>query len=121
MNDVTRSALCHAAPPIIDGFQDAPDWRNAAFYLSRPCAVRPRRSSKRLSVGRVSGYMFLILRQVIGDREPRRFGANENVLVRADTGLVDEATHRDMHKAASLNKRIAMTHRSCSAHRARFP
>ena len=44
--------------------------------------------------------MLFVLRQVVGDGEPRRLGADENVVRRAYGRVVDEGSHRDMHEAA---------------------
>ena len=37
------------------------------------------------------------MRQVVGDLEPRRLGADEDVLRRTDGGNIDQRTHGDVH------------------------
>jgi hypothetical protein len=44
--------------------------------------------------------MLLVLGQVVGDGEPGRLGADEYVLGRTDTLVVNESSHGDMDKGA---------------------
>ena len=50
--------------------------------------------------------MLCVLRQVVGDGEPRRLGADEDVLGRADGRIVDQNTHGDVDEGAVANDRI---------------
>ena len=42
-----------------------------------------------------------VLRQIVGDGEPRRLGADEDVLARPDGRRVDERPERDVHVLAA--------------------
>jgi hypothetical protein len=44
--------------------------------------------------------MFRVLWQVIGYREPRRLGADEDVPGRTYRRIVDERSHGDVHESA---------------------
>jgi hypothetical protein len=48
----------------------------------------------------MSHHMLLVLGQVVGDGEPGRLGADEYVLGRTDSRLVNESSHGDMDKDA---------------------
>ena len=50
--------------------------------------------------------MLFILRQVVGDREPRRLGADEDVPARADAGIVQKASQGDVDEGAVADHRI---------------
>jgi hypothetical protein len=50
--------------------------------------------------------MLFVLGQVVGDREPGRLRADENVLARADSWIVDESSHGDVNKGAGSDERI---------------
>ena len=47
-----------------------------------------------------------VLRQIVGDGEPRRLGADEDVLARADGGIVDQGAHGDVNEGAVAHHRI---------------
>src|SRR5713101_666968 len=61
----------------------------------------------RLAAGR-SGWrhMLCVLRQVVGDGEPRRLGADEDVPARTDAGVVQKASQGDMDEGAVADDRI---------------
>src|ERR1700736_4287978 len=50
--------------------------------------------------------MLFILRQVVGDREPRCLGADENMFGRADGRTVDESSHGNVNKGAGADQRV---------------
>lgn len=50
--------------------------------------------------------MLWVLGQVVGDCEPSRLGADEDVLGRADGRIVDEASHGDVDEGAVADDRI---------------
>jgi hypothetical protein len=56
--------------------------------------------------GRFPHHMLFVLGQVVGDCEPWRFGADENVLARADGRVVDEGSHGDVDEGAVEDDRI---------------
>ena len=47
-----------------------------------------------------------VLRQIVGDGEPRRLGADEDVLARADGRIVDQGAHGDVNEGAVAHDRI---------------
>ena len=47
-----------------------------------------------------------VLRQIVGDGEPRRLGADEDVLARADGRIVDQGAHGDVDEGAVADHRI---------------
>jgi len=63
--------------------------------------------SKREHPRAVDGYtrVFVELRQVVSDLEPRRLGADEDVLCRTDGGSVYQRPHGDVHKRAVSHHR----------------
>jgi len=50
--------------------------------------------------------MPLVLRQVVGDGEPGRLGADEDVVGRPDGRLVDQGSQRDVDVLAVADQRI---------------
>ena len=50
--------------------------------------------------------MLLILGQVVGDGEPRRLGADEDMLGRPDGRIVDQGSQGDMDEGAVADHRI---------------
>src|SRR5215468_10457585 len=74
------------------------DWfRVAIFPYSSMRTTRPARKPVILSLCR---NMPFILRQVVGDGEPRRLGADEDMRRRPDRRIVDQRSHCDMHIGA---------------------
>src|SRR5262245_28865067 len=63
--------------------------------------------------------VFLILGQVVGDREPRRLGAYEDVLARADAGRVDQRAEQDVHECAVAHDGVEERATHGAAHVAR--
>src|SRR5262245_31866869 len=51
-------------------------------------------------------HMLMMLRQVVGDGEPGRLGADEDMPLRPDGRLVDQRPHRDMDILAIADQRI---------------
>ncbi len=50
--------------------------------------------------------MLLVLGKIVGDGEPRRLGANEDMRPRADGGIIDEGSHGDMGEGTIADDRI---------------
>ena len=47
-----------------------------------------------------------VLRQIVGDGEPRRLRADEDVLARPDGRIVDQGAHGDVDEGAVAHHRI---------------
>jgi hypothetical protein len=50
--------------------------------------------------------MLFVLRQAVGDREPGRLGADEDVSVRPDARIVDQRAHGDVNEGPVTDHRI---------------
>src|SRR6185295_3502330 len=61
---------------------------------------------RREIIGGLGRRVLLELGQVVGDLEPRRLGADEDVLRRPHAGLVDERAERDVNVLAVPHDRI---------------
>ena len=55
---------------------------------------------------RLSRRKFVELGKVVGDREPRRFGADKDVRPRTDRRCVDERAQRDVNECAIAHHRV---------------
>ena len=91
----------HPGEPGCD--RRGPDPCELAHNASQPSASTypPRRHRGRT----IPGGVLVVLRQVVGDLEPRCLRADEDVLGRADGGRVDERSHRDVHVLAVAHDR----------------
>jgi hypothetical protein len=75
--------------------------------LSMPNDAMMEGPTRGLRAGRIGGWrVLLMLRQTVRDREPSRLGADEDVPVRADGGIVNESSHGDMNIGAGADERI---------------
>src|SRR5262245_47658963 len=50
--------------------------------------------------------MLRVLRQVVGDREPRRLGADKDMLRRSNGWIVEQRPHRNVNEGAGSNHRV---------------
>jgi hypothetical protein len=110
-----RPMLLEFIPKAIDGSRRAGSrtglviqLEEEALYRSSSAVPSELRKGRRANWTRSSLRldMLAILRQAVGDLEPRRLGADENVRSRTDRGIIYQRPHRDMDEGALAHHRI---------------